>query len=423
MFKYLPRKMNGVFAIEKPSGITSSKFIGDIQAIFTKSEVFQNDLAEAKNKVIQQLSTDKKWTKERINKKARQLKVKIGHGGTLDPLASGVLVVGVGSGTKKLQYYLSECNKTYETKALLGMSTTTGDSEGEIMTQNKISHINKEMVNNTAKKFIGNLKQTPPIFSALKMNGKPLYDYAREGLPLPMPIKLRNVKVSDIRVYEEDSLSLNHNFEKLKSELDEDGNPKEHILAKNPTLNDSPLYFSEEYLKLAKEEGLPEEVGKPRLLEEGESLPEKLPLIHFTADVSSGTYIRSLVSDYGRALESSAYMVELIRVKQSNWELGKNVFKIEDFTQKDPRIWGPVLKKVLDNGYEVNVGNEFEETIKEVGPLLEEEKATIEKLADSKEGIQEEKVTHIENESVSNKTETEGVDDLHKKRKLEEIDN
>ena len=67
------------------------------------------------------------------------------------------------------------------------------------------------------------------------------------------------------------------------------------------------------------------------MLADDESLPEKLPMIHFISDVSSGTYIRSLISDIGRAMESSAYMVELIRTKQSEWELGKNVFKFEDF--------------------------------------------------------------------------------------------
>ena len=73
----------------------------------------------------------------------------------------------------------------------------------------------------------------------------------------------------------------------------------------------------------AEKEGLPKETGKPKLLADDESLPEKLPMIHFISDVSSGTYIRSLISDIGRAMESSAYMVELIRTKQSEWELGK----------------------------------------------------------------------------------------------------
>lgn len=196
------------------------------------------------------------------------------------------------------------------------------------------------------EKFIGDIKQTPPIFSALKVNGKPLYEYARKGLPLPTNIKVRDVTVNNITVIKEDSLKTDHEFTKLESELDENGVPKEHGLKDNPTLNDSPLFFSKQYLEKAEKEGLPKETGKPKLLADDESLPEKLPMIHFISDVSSGTYIRSLISDIGRAMESSAYMVELIRTKQSEWELGKNVFKFEDF-EKDERIWGPVLKKVL----------------------------------------------------------------------------
>ncbi|KAK6205491.1 pseudouridine synthase [Scheffersomyces amazonensis] len=353
--------MNGIFAVYKPSGVSSASFLQDVQDVFTKSSVFEPHLEAAKNAVRFNLGTNKRMSKEKIEKKANQLKVKIGHGGTLDPLASGVLVVGVGSGTKKLSHYLLECEKTYEAKALFGISTTTGDSEGEIITQNAIDHITKEAINETAKKFIGDLKQTPPIFSSLKVNGKPLYEYAREGIPLPTAIKVREVKVKDFKIFEEDSLRTDHEFKKLESELDENGVPKEHGLANNPTLNDSPLYFSTQYLEEAQKNNLPTEVGNPRQLKENESLPEKLPLVHFIADVSSGTYIRSLISDFGRALESSAYMVELIRKKQSEWELGKNVFTIEDFTTRDEKVWGPVLEKVLELGGDINVAKAFEE--------------------------------------------------------------
>lgn len=347
-------RMDGVFAVYKPSGVSSSKLVGDIQEIFTKSQVFHNDLQKAKDKMRFDLGTNKNMSKKRIETKVRNLKVKIGHGGTLDPLASGVLVMGVGLGTKKLQHYLTECKKQYRTRALLGISTTTGDSEGEIITMNLIDHILKELVDDTAAKFTGDLKQTPPIFSALKMNGMALYDYARKGIPLPKNIKVREVSVSDVIVHD-DSLSTDHGFERLHSELGEDGKPKEHGLSNNPTLNDSPLYFSKQWLEKAEKEGKPLTVGKPRELQ-GE-LPEKLPQIHLTCDVSSGTYIRSLISDMGRAMELSAYMVELERTRQSEWIAGKNVFAVEDF--EDEKVWGPVLKKCFEEKGELNVSEEL----------------------------------------------------------------
>jgi tRNA pseudouridine55 synthase len=392
--------MNGVFAIEKPSGVTSAKFIGKIQAIFTKSDVFAQDLTDARNKTLADLSSNKQWSKQKINSKVQNIKVKIGHGGTLDPLASGILVVGVGNGTKKLQAYLNGSTKTYETKALLGISTTTGDCEGEILTKNPVDHVTKEMVLAIPEKFVGDLKQTPPIFSALKLNGKPLYEYAREGIPLPEAIKVREVKVNSLQIFPDDILSVDHDFIKLESELDENGEPKEHALASNPTLNDSPLYFSKQYMDKLAEDGKELESYKPIMLGDDQELPEKLPMIHFSASVSSGTYIRSLISDIGRALHSSAYMVELIRSKQAEWELGKNVFKIEDFTDRDERIWGPVLKTVLDNGSDVNVGEEFSSICEKVLPLIEKEKEVLDKYA---EQSSQEAKDEVNEEAISKK--------------------
>ncbi|CAH2351149.1 tRNA pseudouridine synthase 4 [[Candida] railenensis] len=385
--------MNGILAIEKPSGIASTKFLDKLQNVLTFSEVFENDLKAMKDLKKKQLMTDTKWSQQKIDTRVKNLKIKMGHGGTLDPLASGILIVGIGSGTKKLQHYLTGCNKTYETKALLGISTTTGDSEGEILTKNSVDHITKDQIEETVEKFVGDIKQTPPIFSALKMNGKPLYDYAREGKPLPRAIKARDVKVYDIKVFSEDSLSLEHGFEKLVSQLDDNGKPKEHQLANNPTLNDSPLFFSSQYLEkigLSQEEVPKIDTHIFSSEDSADPLPPILPLLHLTADVSSGTYIRSLVSDFGRALGSSAYMVELIRVKQSNWELGKNVFKMEDFTERDPRIWGPILMKVFKDGDSVNLEEEFRNFTEKLGPLFEKEAEGKEETAeDDKKGQEE----------------------------------
>lgn len=374
LFRYISKSMNGVFAFEKPSGVTSNNCILELQRLFTESDVFAEDLRKAKETTYANYATDKRNSEKFIQKKVSKVKIKVGHGGTLDPLAKGVIVVGIGSGTKKLQHYLTECRKTYETKALLGISTTTGDQEGEVLTQNPIEHITKDQVTATAPKFIGDIKQTPPIFSALKMNGKPLYDYAREGKPLPKPIKAREVKVFDIKVFEEDSLSTDHAFAKLESKVDENGEPIEHLLANNPTLNDSPLYYSEQYLS---DPNIPEDAKKtikPQPLPTDTKLPDQLPMIHLSCDVSSGTYIRSLLNDYGRAMGSSAYMVELIRTKQAEWELGKNVFKTSDFFEKDERIWGPVLKKVLDGGSDIDLDHEFAVLSEQVLPLIEKEK-------------------------------------------------
>lgn len=366
-------KMEGVFAVNKPSGITSAQFLGKIQAIFTASEPFAHELNAAKSKAADDFKTNT-WSAAKKKKRVSSMKVKMGHGGTLDPMASGVLIVGIGLGTKKLQKYLTEGTKVYDTKALFGISTTTGDAEGEIITRTQTAHITKDQVTQTVEKFVGDLTQTPPIFSALKMNGMPLYEYAYKGIPLPKNIKSREVHVSSINVFEDDTLSTDHEFSTLKSELDASGKPKEHGLANNPTLNDSPLYFSKDYMKRAAKEGLPTEVGKVKLLEEGQEHPDKLPLVHFTALVSSGTYIRSLVSDIGRALESSAYMVALTRTRQLEWSLEKNAFDLTDFTDRHESVWGPVLRKVFSQGPRVDVKKELK-AIEEEGMTLSPPKA------------------------------------------------
>lgn len=352
--------MEGVFAIEKPPGYTSSQLVMELQRIFTESTAFAGELQKAKDLVRSNLSRDKKWKPHQIDNKVNKTRIKIGHGGTLDPLATGVIIIGVGAGTKKLQTFLNHGEKTYEAKALLGFSTTTGDVEGEIVSQNPVDHITKEDVARVCDKFVGSVTQTPPIFSAIKVNGKPLYEYARKGLPLPTNIKKRVVSIKSLTLHEEDLLSRDHPFGKLSKTVDENGDTIDHMLKDNPTLNDSEVYFSEEYL--ARDDIPPEEKKAPKFVSfEGEH-PDKLPLFHITTTVSSGTYIRSLLSDIGRALGSSAYMVELTRLQQNEWVLHKNTFKLTDFTENDESVWSRVLQEVFAKGAEVDVRGEFPPT-------------------------------------------------------------
>ncbi|KAF5212812.1 TruB pseudouridylate synthase (N terminal domain) family protein [Clavispora lusitaniae] len=428
MFRYLPRRMNGIFAVEKPKGVTSSKVVLQLQSIFDTSDVFARDLAESKQKVHEQLTKGTKWSASKIANRVKKTKIKVGHGGTLDPLASGVLIIGVGTGTKKLSYYLGECTKTYETRAVLGQSTTTGDSEGEVLTRTEVDHVTLDDLKKAARKFVGKSKQTPPIYSALKVDGKPLYEYAREGIPLPKAIKARDVTVESFTVH--DDFGPHPDFGPIKVVPDAEGNTVEAMLANNPTLNDHEIYFSDEFM--ADPNVSDEEKNthiKPRLVDPNIPQPDSLPVFHATATVGSGTYIRSLISDLGRAVGSSAFMVELVRSKQSDWELGKNVFKVTDFTERDSRIWGPVLKRVLDNGPEILVDEEFEKVSQTLGPLLAEEKkrAAEELKQENQDGKKDEaEVKHGNEEEEKEKTEDNEKDvqetaDLQaeKRRKIE----
>ncbi|QPG73422.1 hypothetical protein FOA43_000732 [Brettanomyces nanus] len=346
--------------------MTSRLCLDKVNNILSHAECFQASMKDLRSKRDQTSGRRRRF---------KTNKLKMGHGGTLDPLASGVLILGVGSGTKKLGEYTNGSTKIYEATALFGGSTTTGDSDGQLLMVTENDFITKDMLSDVRDKFVGTLSQTPPIFSALKMNGKPLYEYAREGLPLPRPIKPRTVHIYKLDLAD-DCLSTNHDFKFLKSEVCEDGSILVDKLSKNPTLNDHKLSFSEEYMKNAKEEDKNEKPIEPRTLEDlkkYESNNYRAPLLHFNAEVSSGTYIRSLISDFARALGSSAYMVALTRQKQSEWLLGQNCFELSDFEQLPEEVWVPVLKNVFEKGSEVNVSKELEEARKSIPSINDTE--------------------------------------------------
>ena len=105
---------------------------------------------------------------------------KAGHTGTLDPLATGVLPLCFGAATKFSQLHL-DADKTYEAVAVLGVQTTTGDAEGEVVEERPVPFLDDEDLAKLERLFTGALKQLPPMHSALKKDGKPLYEYARAG--------------------------------------------------------------------------------------------------------------------------------------------------------------------------------------------------------------------------------------------------
>lgn len=128
---------------------------------------------------------------------------KAGHTGTLDPMATGVLPVLLGNYTK-LSKYLIEHNKTYIAKISLGKKTSTGDIEGEIIEQKEFNSeiFVEERLKEVLKSFLGKQKQIPPMYSAIKVDGKKLYEYARQGIEV-------EVKSRDIEIYDIDLLNFN----------------------------------------------------------------------------------------------------------------------------------------------------------------------------------------------------------------------
>jgi len=139
------------------------------------------------------------WTSNDVVQKIKSLdrSLKIGHGGTLDPLATGILPILFNSATKYFEYFL-HLNKIYEAEITFGISTDTYDLEGLILEKNNDINIDFNLIKEHLKKFIGNIDQYPPIYSAVKIRGEKLYNYARRKENIIL--KSRKVLVENIEI-------------------------------------------------------------------------------------------------------------------------------------------------------------------------------------------------------------------------------
>ncbi len=154
--------MEGILLVDKPKGWTSFDVVNKIRSIVAKE----------------------------LDQKPRS--VKVGHTGTLDPAATGLLVVCIGKKYTKTIQDLIIHDKTYEVEMVLGKVSTTGDQEGEI-TAKSISTPKQKDINTVIAHFIGEISQKPPVYSAIKINGKRAYELARKGQKVDMPS--RKVKI------------------------------------------------------------------------------------------------------------------------------------------------------------------------------------------------------------------------------------
>ena len=153
--------MNGVLVIDKPRGLTSFDVVRQVRRLC----------------------------------KVRR----VGHAGTLDPLATGVLPVAVGTSTRLVEYMMAG-DKIYQATMKLGSFTDTQDSEGETIEEKDWQHVDRAALDNALPAFIGEISQLPPMYSALKKDGKPLYQLARQGIVVerqPRSIRIDSLVIDD----------------------------------------------------------------------------------------------------------------------------------------------------------------------------------------------------------------------------------
>lgn len=132
-----------------------------------------------------------KYIRKTIELNLKLKKIKVGHAGTLDPLATGLLIVCIGNETKNIYKY-QELSKTYSGTFKLGETTPSFDRETEVNQKFNVDHLSFELLKNVSQNFIGKSLQKPPIFSALKKNGKRLYEYARVN---------KNIKIDSREIF------------------------------------------------------------------------------------------------------------------------------------------------------------------------------------------------------------------------------
>ncbi|EGP89437.1 uncharacterized protein MYCGRDRAFT_37784 [Zymoseptoria tritici IPO323] len=370
---FLPSTNPSSPAIAKPPSITSAQVIRSVQQHFEPSSLFAPWLAREKTR--QQAESANQKTKRKWRGR-RAASVKMGHGGTLDPMATGVLILGVGAGTKQLGYYTTGCTKSYETVVLFGASTDTYDVEGKVIARKAFEHITREKVETALAAFRGKIQQKPPIYSALKVQGKKMYEYAREGKEVPGEgIKERSVEVLELDVvewWEGGEHEYRWPEEAVAEEVEEkvmgDGegavqepvagqkrerSQEEDDSSAQPTTTEA----AEPPAKRSKPDKTPP--PSPKKSKKYYSAPPPTsqthlprcpaPAVRLRMKVTSGFYVRSLCHDLGVAVDSLATMARLVRTQQGDFELGKNVLDFEDL-EKGEEVWGEKVRGMLGGG-------------------------------------------------------------------------
>lgn len=298
-------------------------------------------------------------------------------------MATGVLIVGVGNGTKSLQGFL-DGTKTYDATLVFGAATDTYDRLGKVVKKAPFEHVTRSMVEEALAKFRGDIMQRPPIFSALRVQGKRLYEYAREGKEVPVEIQERPVTVSELELLEwYEPGTHEYNFPEQEAEQEE-----KDVVDKILHLDEGIKTETgdKQELKRKREDGGgtgPETEPKKVKAEEGEAQvapgvsttetpsadtqventsdsapseaqkpaeqikPCPAPAARIRMTVSSGFYVRSLCHDLGAAVGSLGFMTSLQRTRQSEFEVGKNVLEYDDLALGED-VWGPKIVAMLE---------------------------------------------------------------------------
>ena len=134
---------------------------------------------------------------------------RVGHGGTLDPMATGVLPVALGQATRLLEYFLQEEGKGYVATVQLGSTTDTDDAEGAVLATHLVPSLDATLLETTLGHFRGTISQIPPIYAAIRVDGRRLYEYARAGETVDIPSRSVTIERLELLDWTSDTLQIN----------------------------------------------------------------------------------------------------------------------------------------------------------------------------------------------------------------------
>ncbi|PSK42958.1 hypothetical protein B9Z65_6912 [Elsinoe australis] len=401
--------LDGVFAVNKPTGMTSAYLCNEIKHKLTRSSLFAPAVGAQTARRDEQ-----KQRGQKLSRKMRHSnQVKIGHGGTLDPAASGVISFGVGDGTKALNFLQKGAKKGYEAVLLFGAATDSFDMEGKVVGRKGWEKVTREAVEAKLDEFRGKVMQRPSVYSALSRGGMRMYEYARQGKEIP-ELEKREMFVTELEIVEwmdggshpwhwpaeeiekdrKEAFVKALRFEEIggvevvegseklglieddpgqskgKRKRESKGRPDSHEQHKKPRSDGSAEKGEKGDAKVGESDGTTEQTNlevERSNIENGteqsstphatdtpatqdsalQKTPCPAPAARIRMVVSSGFYVRSLCHDLGVAVGSLATMTSLKRTKQACFELGDNVIDYEDFDE-DEDVWGPKVAKELN---------------------------------------------------------------------------
>lgn len=265
------RAINGILLLDKPKEMTSNQALQTVKQLFSAS--------------------------------------KVGHTGSLDPLATGLLPLCFGEATKFSQFLLN-ADKTYSVSACLGIRTNTGDAEGEVIESRPVLNYSTDQLEAILSTFRGTISQIPPMFSALKHKGRPLYKLARQGIVVersPRTVTIHSLRLLESNNTEKDSNTTNDN---LNDNAGKNSSTKK--------INSQQLDFCQGAEKMSNRSVYNIHEDCELSSNAGKNSSAKR-ILNLEIRCSKGTYIRTLIEDIGEALGCGAYVTDLRRLSVANY--------------------------------------------------------------------------------------------------------